>query len=147
MRLVSTVIYEVGDKAIYHITNQGETAQLAKGAMEYADYVSIMLTSVSVILAVLALLIGLLALWGYSQFKDMTQKASQQHLETMLKDGWLKEKFESLIIKHISEQLKEGELREIIVERVDRVILTDADTRAKDEAATQDIPDKPYTDE
>jgi hypothetical protein len=102
----------------------------AQPTMSYPELVSILLTGIAVILAVLALFIASLAIWGYSQFKDMTRSASAEHLEKMLKAGAFREEIEVLIIKHVSSQLEDGELRKILVERVDTIIQGDAADRA-----------------
>jgi hypothetical protein len=112
-----------------------------KGApltMSYPELVSILLTGIAVILAVLALFIACLAIWGYSQFKDMTRSASAEHLEKMLKAGTFRDEIEALIIKHVTAQLERGELRKILVERVDSLIQGDAANRAEHAVAGPD---------
>jgi hypothetical protein len=106
--------------------------------MSYPELVSILLTGIAVILAVLALFIASLAIWGYSQFKDMTRSASADHLEKMLKAGAFRDEIEALITKHVSSQLEHGELRKILVERVDTIIQGDAASRAAQTAPAAD---------
>jgi hypothetical protein len=113
----------------------------AKGVqptMSYPELVSILLTGIAVILAVLALFIASLAIWGYSQFKDLTRSASAEHLEKMLQAGAFRDEIEALIIKHVSAQLERGELRKILVERVDTIIQGDAASRAAQTGPTAD---------
>jgi hypothetical protein len=109
-----------------------------KMAMSYPELVAILLTGIAVILAVLALFVASLAVWGYSQFKEMTRSASADHLEKLLKAGTFRNEIESLIIKHVSSQLEHGELRKILVERVDSIIQGDAASRAAHAAPTKD---------
>jgi hypothetical protein len=111
----------------------------ARPTMSYPELVSILLTGIAVILAVLALFIACLAVWGYSQFKDMTRSASAEHLEKMLRAGAFRDEIETLIIKHVSLQLERGELRKILVERVDTLIQGDAASRAAQIAPTADV--------
>jgi hypothetical protein len=102
--------------------------------MAYHELISVLLTGIGVILAALALFIGALAVWGYAQFQSMTRNASAEHLEKMLKDGPLKKEIESIIVNHVSAQLnddKEGTLRKLLEERVDRQLLTNAEERAE----------------
>lgn len=101
--------------------------------MAYHELISVLLTGIGVILATLALFIGALAVWGYSQFQSMTRNASAEHLEKMLKDGPLRKEVEDIIIKHVSAQLRAGSLREILEERVDRQLLTNAQERADED--------------
>jgi hypothetical protein len=99
--------------------------------MAYHELIAVLLTGIGVILAVLALFIGALAVWGYAQFQSMTRNASAEHLEKMLKDGPFRKEVEGIIINHVSAQLKVGSLREILEERVDRQLLTNAEERAE----------------
>lgn len=98
--------------------------------MAYHELVSVLLTGIGVILAALALFIGALAVWGYSQFQSMTRTASGEHLEKMLNDGPFRKEVEDIILKHVSAQIKDGPLRDILVERVDVLIQSNAEDRA-----------------
>jgi hypothetical protein len=109
--------------------------------MSYPEFVSILLTGIAVILAILALFIASLAIWGYAQFRELTRSASADHLEKMLKGGAFRDEIEALIIKHISAQLEDGELRKLLVERVDTIIQGDAARRAANTAADTDFED------
>jgi lipopolysaccharide export LptBFGC system permease protein LptF len=109
--------------------------------MSYTDFITVMLTAVTVVITILAIFIAILALWGYSQFQKMTEAASAKHLETQLLDGPFAAKVEATIIKHVSEQLEKGELRKLLADRIDQILLNDAAKRA--ENSTED---KPFTD-
>lgn len=108
-----------------------------QGAMEmkYTDLVTILLTGLSAMLTLLTIFIGALAVWGYSQFQKMTRVASAAHLEKMLKGSAFRTELETLIVQHVSSQLKDGELRKILAERIDTVIQSDATKRAEKEGA------------
>lgn len=101
--------------------------------MSYADFITIMLTAVTVVITILAIFIAILALWGYSQFQKMTEMASKNHLEKLLLDGPFAAKVETTIIQHVSDQLQKGELRKVLVERIDGILLNDASQRAERE--------------
>ena len=113
---------------------------IASTSMSYADLITIMLTAVTVIITVLAVFIAILAVWGYSQFRKMTQEASENHLNNILANGPYAKKIENTIVQHVSDQIQSGELRRLLVERVDHIILTDASLRA-------DKPSSPNDDE
>lgn len=117
--------------------------QMQNVSMSYTDFVTVMLTAVTVVITILAIFIAILALWGYSQFQKMTETASKNHLEKMLLDSPFAAKIEAAIIQHISDQLQKGELRKVLVERIDSIILNDASMRAE-----RDLPadEKPFTD-
>jgi hypothetical protein len=129
-----------GEVSIVCYLSPGQSAG-AGLKMSYPEFVSILLTGIGVILAVLALFIASLAVWGYSQFKDMTRAASAEHLEKMLKAGAFRKEIEDLIIKHVSSQLERGQLRDILVERVDQIIQGDAARRSKNESPDTDFKD------
>ncbi|WP_156795856.1 hypothetical protein [Bradyrhizobium icense] len=115
------------------VTNIFEWKLVPEGGqvkMAYHELISILLTGIGVILAALALFIGALAVWGYSQFQSMTRTASGEHLEKLLKDGPFRKEVEHIIVKHVSAQIKDGPLRDILVERVDILIHSNAEERA-----------------
>lgn len=111
--------------------------------MSYADFITVMLTAVTVVITILAIFIAILALWGYSQFQKMTATASENHLEKLLVDSPFAARIETAIIQHVSDQLQKGELRRLLVERIDGILLNDASQRAQRE---QQVEDEPFTD-
>lgn len=117
--------------------------QMQDVSMTYADFITVMLTAVTVVITILAIFIAILALWGYSQFQKMTETASKNHLEQLVKEGPFAAKIETAIIRHVSDQLREGELRKVLAERIDSIILNDASQREERE---QQADDKPFTD-
>lgn len=112
--------------------------------MSYTDFITVMLTAVTVVITILAIFIAILAIWGYSQFQKLTETASQNHLEKMLIDSPFAKRIEAVIIQHVSEQLQQGQLRNLLAERVDRIILNDASSRAEKDPAPPE--EKPFTD-
>ncbi|MFJ7352960.1 hypothetical protein ACIQWS_02225 [Phyllobacterium sp. NPDC097923] len=112
--------------------------------MSYPDFITIMLTAVTVVITILAIFIAILAFWGYSQFQKMTETASKEHLERLLKEGPFAKGIEGVIVQHVSEQLERGKLRSILIERVDSILLNDASRRAEIDPAASN--DKPFTD-
>jgi uncharacterized membrane protein YdbT with pleckstrin-like domain len=104
-------------------------SQLKAIKMDYSDLISISLTAVTVILAVLAVFIGLLAVWGYSQFQSMTRAASANHLEKILKEGPFSKKIDEIILRHVTAQLTDGELRKLVLEKLEVLLVSDAGAR------------------
>ena len=113
--------------------------------MDYSDYLSITLTALAVLLAALTLGVGVLALWGYSQFRSLTREASRKHVSEMLNEGPFKNRIDELVLEHVSSQLRSGQLREILINRIDQIILSDAEDRARDENPNN-TEDEPYED-
>ncbi|OKP76046.1 hypothetical protein BTE77_17245 [Ensifer adhaerens] len=118
--------------------------QIQSISMSYTDFITVMLTAVTVVITILAIFIGILALWGYSQFQKLTETASKNHLEKMLLEGPFAKRIEAVIIQHISEQLQSGELRQLLAQRVDSILLNDASLRAEKEHMSPE--EKPFTD-
>jgi hypothetical protein len=58
--------------------------------MSYEGFVTILLTAIAVMLAILALGIGILAIWGYVGLRDSVKEAATKHV-TMAMDLKLKE--------------------------------------------------------
>lgn len=108
------------------VTFQISPKSLESIPMSYTDSVTIVLTAITVILAILAVFIGVLAVWGYSQFEKMTRAASAKHLEKMLTNGPFSKRIDDTIVKHVSGQLEDGELRKILTDRIDALLLNDA---------------------
>lgn len=136
--LLGTVI-TVGSITTIKVT----PTQMQDVSMSYADFITVMLTAVTVVITILAIFIAILALWGYSQFQKLTETASKNHLEKLLLDGPFAARIEAAIIQHVSDQLQKGELRKVLVERIDSIILNDASQRAERE---QQADEKPFTD-
>ena len=118
------------------VSAMGEWKLVPEGGqvkMAYHELISVLLTGIGVILAALAIFIGALAVWGYAQFQSMTRNASSEHIERMLKDGPFRKEVEKVIIDHVSSQLRgeESPLRQLLEERVDRQLLTNAEERAE----------------
>lgn len=118
--------------------------QLKSIFMSYTDFVIVMLTAVTVVITILAIFIAILALWGYSQFQKLTETASKNHLEKLLQEGPFAKRIEEAIVQHVSGQLQRGELRSLLAERVDSIILNDASLRAERDQNTP--PEKPFND-
>ncbi len=103
--------------------------------MSYADFAATLLGSVAVLLTILGLFIALLAIWGLTGFRRLTQSAAKDHLDEQLKDGYLKEHIQKLVADFLNSDLKAGKLRELVEERVDYVIFHGAAERAQEEQA------------
>lgn len=110
----------------------------------YADMAAIVLTGVSVMVAVLAVFVAALAIWGYSQFGKVTENASRKHLERLLKDGPFKKRLDDMVIEHVSAQLRAGELRSVLIEKLDSIVHSDAQNR--EQADSRSSSDRDFED-
>jgi hypothetical protein len=66
--LIATLLYSL---AALHVP------QPEKPVVEYKDFVSILLTAVALVVAVLAIGIGVLAIWGYKEFMSKAHDAAR----------------------------------------------------------------------
>lgn len=112
--------------------------------MSYADMAAIVLTAVSVMVAILAAFIAALAIWGYSQFGKLTKNASEKHLEKLISNGPFSKKIEDIVLKYVSHELESGKLRDMLAERIDQIALIDADKRSG--AQPESGAEKPFVD-
>ncbi len=71
--------------------------------------------------------------------RDSIQKSPRKNASR-----WpIAKRIEATIIQHVSDQLQKGELRKVLVERVDSILLNDASQRAERE---QRAGEEPFTD-
>jgi hypothetical protein len=98
--------------------------------MTYADLAATVLSGVSVLVTILGIFIAVLAIWGFAELKRITQRAAKDHVSDQLKQGELKTHVETIVGTFLTTELKAGKLRELVEERVDHVIFAGADERA-----------------
>lgn len=113
---------------------QGHTFQLIPGNMSYADLAATMLGAAGILLTALGLVIGILGLWGYAQFRTTVENAAVEHVKTSVAEGDLK-----LLVTNVSEtfiagELDKGRLRKILEDRIDEVLVQGPAARAREEA-------------
>lgn len=109
--------------------------------MSYADLAAIILTGVAVIVTTLGVGVALATIWGISQFKAMTKSAAEEHVERLVKDGNLDEKIGKQVEQLFKDRMSDGDLRKILENRVDALLLTSAGDRERTNDDT-----KPFND-
>jgi hypothetical protein len=67
---------------VYYIGTRG--LEPAPSGWEYKDLITIILTALAVILAGLAISIGLLAIWGYNTIRDAAVRAAETRVDVAL---------------------------------------------------------------
>jgi H+/Cl- antiporter ClcA len=117
---------------------QGHSLKLVPGEMSYADLAATMLGAAGIILTTLGLVIGILALWGYSQFKNMVERSAIAHVTRSVADGDLKKLVTQTSVDYIKADLDAGELRKIFEERLDKILVQGPEDRASEEAKADD---------
>jgi hypothetical protein len=85
--------------ALYFVFKGGVRTE-ASSALEYKDFISILLTGLSVMIAVGAILIAVLAIWSYSHFRTLAIEAAEKTAKSTV-DGWLADQAPSIIRKHV----------------------------------------------
>jgi ABC-type Co2+ transport system permease subunit len=105
------------------------------GGMEYKDFVAILLTAVTVVLAVLAIGVAVLAIWGYKELLRMAELQAEGVAKTFL-DSYVT----SPLFKAEAEQVWERLIQDHIAKS-----LTSKTTEAenKERGSFDSIPDEP----
>lgn len=105
------------------------------GSMTYADLSALMLGAVAVLVTVLGIFLAVLAIWGYAHLRDAARAAALEEIKRELADeGTLRERLERLVVGHVGAELQkpDGTLRKLVSERVDLMLLKDAETRDRE---------------
>lgn len=84
---------------------QGNTFYLMPQSMSYSDLVAVLLTAVSLIVAIFGVVMAILAIWGYRNFKNVVRNASLTRAEEVVKTM-------------VTEDLRSGGARAMIEARV-----------------------------
>lgn len=105
----------------------------APTTMTYPELAAVILTGVAVLVTVLGVFIAVLTVWGYSQFKSIAQNAAKDHISDQLKNGEIRTHIEKNVQGFLEAEFKSGNLRKLIEERVDYVIYSGAAERAETE--------------
>lgn len=89
--------------ALFFIFRGGVKADPSAG-LEYKDFISILLTGLSVMIAIGAIFIAVLAIWSYSHFKTLTEasaeKAASAKAEGMVSE-WLATEAPAVVRKNV----------------------------------------------
>jgi uncharacterized membrane protein YidH (DUF202 family) len=73
--------------ALYFIFKGGTKTDASSG-LEYKDFVSIMLTALSVMIALGAIFVAILAIWSYNNFKALVEQAAEKKAQECV-GSWL----------------------------------------------------------
>ncbi len=99
--------------------------------MTYSDFVSVMLTGITVLLAVVALAVGVLAYWGFAATKDLVQKATEKHVDELINGTTFDKKFNDLVEALVRKKIDSSEFNDYMTVALEKSILQNAETRAK----------------
>lgn len=126
---------------------QGHSFQISPVGMSYSDLAATMLGAAGVLLTALGLVIGVLALWGYSQFRVMIETAAVEHVKKSVAEGDLRELVTSSSVAFIDAELDQGRLRKILEDRLDVILLKGPAAREKEDTSTDTIFDEGMEDD
>jgi hypothetical protein len=87
--------------------------------MTYADLAATLLAAVSVLLAALGFFIAILALFGWTQFRGMAERAAKGEIKVQMDGGDLRAHFESMVRELFASHLKSSEFRKFMKENLD----------------------------
>lgn len=89
--------------ALYFIF-KGGVRVLPDQSLEYKDFISILLTGLSVMIAIGAIFLAVLAIWSYAHFKQLTVEAAEKAASDVAGDkvtAWLSAEAPHIIRKHV----------------------------------------------
>lgn len=99
--------------------------------MTYSDFVSVMLTGITVLLAVVALAVGVLAYWGFAATRDLVQKAAEKHVDDLVNGTIFDKKFNDLVEALVRKKIDSPEFNDYMAVALEKSILQNAENRAK----------------
>ena len=80
---------------------QGHTLRVIPGSMSYADFVALILSALSALLALLGIALAIAAIWGWAEFKNRIDSKVNDLtpglLETQLREGEARELITNLV--------------------------------------------------
>lgn len=121
--------------------------EVGEVAMSYGDLAAVLLSAVGVLVAVLGVFMAVLAVWGYVHFREAACTAAVKHVREQLETGSaLRKSVDSAVIGHVANELRSGELRKTLEERVDLLILKGAGQRAREELMESEVAETEYQD-
>ncbi|MDX2274352.1 MAG: hypothetical protein NW206_02790 [Hyphomonadaceae bacterium] len=115
----------------------------ASYTLSYADFVSIMLAAISLLLTLLAFFIAILALVGWNSLSSRVKEASDEFLKDGFSDGatlhkLLKENSASALIEYLKTGIKEGDPLYQMLKRVSEEINYEGISSFQAEASEED---------
>jgi hypothetical protein len=104
--------------------------RLTPVGMTYAELAATMLAAVSVSLGALGLFLAGLAIFGFTQIREMARDTVKSGLEASLKQGDLRQHFEAMSRTLLQEQVASREMQTLIERRIDAIALGGKDVGA-----------------
>ena len=117
---------------------QAGSLNLTPLGMQYADLAAVMLGAVAVLLTILGVFLAIFAIWGYSQFRSIVEGAAVRHASQSIREGELKDLVEERAVAFMTTSFETGRLRRLLEDRVDQIILRGAEDRLRDVDGGQD---------
>jgi phosphate/sulfate permease len=117
---------------------QGNSLRLVPGNMSYAELSAIILSAVSVLVTILGVVVAILAIWGYSHFKNIAENSAKSHVAAEMEDGSLRKHLESSVTEFMQREFDSGKLRSMLEARVDQILISGPSQRAHESAAREE---------
>ena len=114
---------------------QGNALRLVPEKMTYAELTAVMLAAVSVLVTILGVVVAILAVWGYSNFKGIAESSARLQVSNEIESGRLKGHLEESVTSFMQREFADaGKLRRLLEEQIDRIIISGPGQRAKEES-------------
>ena len=117
---------------------QGQPFHLQPVGMSYADLAATLLAAVSALLTIIGIFIAALALWGFTAFRAMTKNSAKAHVSQQLKQGELRTHVEGVVTEFLTREFDGGNLRRQLEERLDEILVSAPSDRARAAGTTED---------
>jgi hypothetical protein len=113
--------------------------QLKPNGMSYAELVTVILAALGVMLAVLALFVAALAVWGITTFQRMVRETARTYVSNDIEKGQLRNHLESLVTDHMNKASEPGGwFEQILKAEALRISISGADSPASGVRARPD---------
>lgn len=86
--------------ALYFIYQGGVKTEASQG-LEYKDFVSILLTGLSVMIAIGAAFIAVLAIWSYNHFRELSKESAERKTKDLFEE-WRSKEAPLLVSQHVN---------------------------------------------
>lgn len=140
-RILSTIFLGAAAGAVAAavvMVAQGQPFHLKPVGMTYADLAATLLAAAALFTTLIGLFIGALAIWGFTALRSSAKSSAKSHVSQQLKQGELRSHVEKVVTDFLQSEFADGNLRQQLEERIDQIIITAPAARSEGHDATDD---------
>lgn len=117
---------------------QGQPFHLSPVGMTYADLAATLLAAAALLTTLIGLFIAALAIWGFTALRSFAKSAAKSHVSQQLKQGELRSHVENVVTAFLKTEFEDGNLRQQLEEHIDEILITAPSSRAQESGTTDD---------